>query len=55
LRLYHFRDQPDAQWLVIHTSETSPIERRYLRKRVRLGELELVARYADEIAIYRQP
>ncbi|PRP90674.1 hypothetical protein ENSA5_62930 [Enhygromyxa salina] len=53
-RLYHFRDQPDADWLVINLAETSRGERRTLRARVRRGELERVAGYADEIAIYRR-
>lgn len=53
-RLYHFRDHPDADYLVLHEAEISQPERRALRKRVRLGELERVARYAKEIVIYRR-
>jgi uncharacterized membrane protein len=54
LRLYHFRDQPDADWLLILESETTRDQRQRLRSRVRQGELEQVARYAKEITIYRR-
>ncbi|KIG13781.1 membrane protein [Enhygromyxa salina] len=62
-RLYHFRDYfrdhleqvpepPD--YFVLHEAELSPAERRSLHRRVRLGDLEQVGRYAEEIVIYRQ-
>ncbi|KIG15164.1 hypothetical protein DB30_05864 [Enhygromyxa salina] len=54
LRLYHFRDQPDADWLVILESETTRDQRHWLRGRVRQGELEQVARHAKQITIYRR-
>jgi hypothetical protein len=54
-RIYHFRDQPDADFLLIWMAETSREERRSLLDRVRRGELEVVARHGgeDEIVIYR--
>ncbi|PRQ05476.1 DUF2079 domain-containing protein [Enhygromyxa salina] len=53
-QLYHFRDQPTADYLVLHEAELSPAEQRSLTKRVRLAELEQVARYAKEMVIYRR-
>ncbi|HLT40958.1 MAG TPA: DUF2079 domain-containing protein [Enhygromyxa sp.] len=53
-RFFHFRDQPEADWLVLHNGQISKAERASLRKRVRAGELELVGSYEDQILIYRR-
>jgi uncharacterized membrane protein len=53
-RIYHFRDQADADYLLIGLAEISREERKTLQARVIDGELEVVARLDKEIVIYRR-
>lgn len=53
-QFYYFNERSDADWLVIDEQHLPREDRVAVRRRARHGELELVARYGDEIVIYRR-